>query len=294
MTAYAIVGEGFSFTEAPRWHKGALWFSDFYSERVMSFDGATFATECEIAGRPSGLGFAPNGDLLVVSMAHRRLLRRTANGSVDVVAELSSHFPGTANDMWVDSSGRAYIGNDGPVDPLEPTVLAMCELDGTVSIAASGVVTPNGVVISPDQRTLLLAETFAGRISAWDIGDNGALHDRRTWANFGSPELSSSTTTARSRNLMLPDGVALDAEHHLWVADAAGTGVWRLAEGGRIVDHVDTAPFTAYSIVLGGDDGRTMFITAGPRLENVIEADVPQAVILRARVAVPSAEHRVG
>ena len=285
---FEILGTGFSFTEAPRWHKGALWFSDFYTHRVMRWDGTTFHTVCEVPGQPSGLGFSPEGELLVVSMVERRLLRWRA-GVLEIVAELADHFPGLANDMWVDAAGRAYIGNDGQLNPLEPTVLVRCDPDGAVVVAATDVVTPNGVVVSPDGKLLLLAESFAGRISAWDVRSDGSLVDRRVWANFGMPRTARNVAEARKHTLMITDGITLNASGQLWVADAAGSGVWCIAEGGSVVDHVDTGPYTAYSAVLGGDDGKNLFITAGPALDDIHQDGRDQSVILVAKVDVPGA-----
>jgi sugar lactone lactonase YvrE len=283
-----LVGRGFSFTEGPRWHEGALWFSDFYMHRVIRWDGGTFRTVCEVSGQPSGLGFTPDGDLLVVSMLDRRLLRLRA-GVLEVVADLTVHFPGPANDMCVDAAGRAYIGNDGHVNPLQPTVLVRVDADGAVSVAATDVVTPNGVVVSQDGRLLLLAESFAGRVSAWDVLPDGSLVNRRVWANFGVPRLAGTLGEARKHVLMIADGITLDAAGNLWIADAAGSGVWCVAEGGNVVDHVDTGPYTAYSAVLGGDDGRSLFITAGPALDDIHQDGREQSVILMARVDVPGA-----
>lgn len=283
-----LMGRGFSFTEGPRWHEGALWFSDFYTHRVIRWDGGSFRTVCEVPGQPSGLGFTPDGDLLVVSMLDRRLLRLRA-GVLEVVADLAVHFPGTANDMCVDAAGRAYIGNDGRVNPLQPTVLVRVDPDGAVSVAATDVVTPNGVIVSPDGRLLLLAESFAGRVSAWDVRPDGTLANRRVWANFGVPRLAGTLKEARKHVLMVTDGITLDADGHLWIADAGGSGVWCVAEGGNVVDHVDTGTYTAYSAVLGGDDGRSLFITAGPALDDIHQDGRDQSVILMARVGVPGA-----
>lgn len=287
-TAYETLGRGFSFTEAPRWHEGALWFSDFYTDRVVRWDDYGFTTVCEVPGRPSGLGFTPAGELLVVSMVERRLLRLHA-GVLQVEAELTGYCPGLANDMYVDAAGRAYVGNDGVLNPLQPTVLVRCDPTGTVVIAARDVVTPNGVVISPDGSLLLLAESFAGRISAWDVRPDGELENRRVWANFGPPRMAASIAQARKQVLLIPDGITLNAAGHLWVADAAGSGAWCLAEGGSVVDHVDTGPYTAYSVVLGGDDGRDLFIAAGPRLDDIHQDGREQSAILRSRVDVPGA-----
>ena len=283
-----ILGRGFSFAEAPRWHAGALWFSDFYTNRVVRWDGDRFHTVCDVPGQPSGLGFSPEGELLVVSMVERRLLRWRA-GELQVLAELAEFFPGIANDMWVDSAGRAYIGNDGQLNPLAPTVLVRRDPDGRVAIAAADVVTPNGVVVSPDGKVLLLSEAFAGRVSAWDVRSDGSLVNRRVWANFGIPRIARTIAEARKHVLMIPDGITLNAAGDLWVADAAGSGMWCISEGGSVVDHVDTGPYTAYSAVLGGDDGKSLFITAGPPLDDIHQDGRDQSVILVSKVEVPAA-----
>lgn len=283
-----VVGTGFSFTEAPRWHEGALWFSDFYTHRVLRWDGSAFETMCEVPGQPSGLGFTPEGYLLVVSMTDRKLLR-LLDGALETVAELAAFCPGVANDMWVDATGRAYIGNDGPLDPLDSTVIVCVDPDGSVRVVARDVLTPNGIVLTPDGRRLVAAESFAGRVSVWTVEEDGALTDRRVWADFGAPVRAGSLADARRQALMIPDGITLNAAGRLWVADAAGSGVWCLEEGGRIVDHVDTGPYTAYSAVLGGADGKTLFIAAGPALDDIRRDPSPQAAILATRVDVPGA-----
>jgi len=285
-----VLGTGFAFTEAPRWHDGALWFSDFFQHRVVRWLGGRFETVCRVPGQPSGLGFSPDGDLMVVSMTDRRLLRLRA-GTLETVADLTAYCPGPANDMWVDAAGRAYIGNDGQLDPLEPTVLLRCDPDGTLTVAADELYTPNGIVMTPDGRQLLVAESFGGRVSAWDVYSDGVLGNRRVWASFGPPRRPRSVAEARQHSLMITDGITLNAAGDLWIADAAGSGVWCVSDGGSIVDHVDTGAYTAYSAVLGGDDGKSLFITAGPALDNIHSDGREQAAILVTHVDVPAAAY---
>lgn len=285
---YDVLGDGFSFTEAPRWHAGALWFSDFFRHTVHRWDGTQFHAVCTVPGQPSGLGFSPDGELMIVSMLDRQLLR-LHDGSLEVLAELGAQCPGVANDMWVDAGGRAYIGNDGVTRPLQSTVLLRTDPDGSVSVAADHLVVPNGIIGSPDGRQLFVAESFAGRITAYDVGEDGSLTNRRLWANFAPPRPFTSLAEARAHSLMIPDGITMNVEGNLWIADAAGSGVWCIAEGGAVVDHLDTGPYTAYSAVLGGSDGSTLFITAGPALDDIKEDGTEQSVILAAQVAVPAA-----
>ncbi|NEW77372.1 SMP-30/gluconolactonase/LRE family protein [Streptomyces rhizosphaericus] len=286
MPALDLVADGFTFLEGPRWHNGALWLSDFYSHRVLRFDGTQFDTVCEVVGQPSGLGFTPDDDLLVVSMLDRRLLR-LHDGRLSTVADLSVLCPGPTNDMVVDAQGRAYVGNDGRLDPLEPTVIVRCDLDGRCEVAADGVVVPNGSVLSPDGTQLTVAETFAARISTWDVAPDGTLSGRRLWAQFGSGDVPTSITQATAELSMLPDGICLDAAGRLWVADAGGSGVWCVEEGGRVVEHIDTGALTAYAVALGGSDHRTLFVCAGPMLRSIDQSGVAQSALLSTRVDVP-------
>jgi sugar lactone lactonase YvrE len=286
MSAYNVMADGFTFLEAPRWHRGALWMSDFYSHRVLRLDGAGITTVCEVDAQPSGLGFTPDGELMVVSMLDRRLLK-LVHGSLDLVADLSRFCDGVANDMVVDDKGRAYIGNDGQLSPLTPTVIVRCDPGGSCHVAATDVVVPNGSAITPNGRELLVAETFAARISAWDVAADGTLHSRRTWAEFGPTELQPDTSSAAAALEVLPDGICLNAAGQLWVADAKGGGVLCLRQGGRVVAHVDTSPYTAYAVALGGADGRTLFICAGPSLESIDRSGLAQSALLRARVDIP-------
>lgn len=286
MTAVEHVAGGFTFLEAPRWHEGALWLSDFYSHRVLRYSDGEFTTVCMVPGQPSGLGFAPNGDLLVVSMLDQRLLR-LRDGWLETVADLSSLCDGPANDMVVDGNGRAYVGNDGQLRPLTPTVLIRCDLDGSCQVAADGVIAPNGSVISRDGR-LIVAETFAGRLSAWAIAPDGSLSDRHTWASFASTGQPSTLDEAVVQVSVLPDGICTDALGQVWVADAGGSGVWCVQEGGRVVDHVETGDLTAYAVALGDPDGRTLYICAAPPLPELHRDGRAQSVLLRTRVTTPA------
>ena len=184
----ALVSSGHSFLECPRWHNGALYASDFYTKQVLRWHaGGGPETVCTVPGQPSGLGWTPEGKLLVVSMLDRRLLRLDGNSLVDV-ADLGGYAPWHLNDMVVDAEGRAYIGNfgwDDDSDPLiVPTVLLRVDPDGAVAVAAEDLVNPNGMAITPDGRTLFVNETFASRVTAFDRAPDGTLTGRRTWAAF--------------------------------------------------------------------------------------------------------------
>ena len=262
MTRARILADGLYFGEGPRWHDGRLWFSDFYDHRVKSLDSSgAVRTEIEIDDQPSGLGWLPDGRLLVVAMHRRQLLRIDPDG-VKVHADLSGVAAYHTNDMVVDSSGRAYVGNFGfrldqavrergveSVLADHPTTqLARVDPDGKVHVAASDMHFPNGMVITPDGRTLIVAETLAMRLTAFDIGPDGALSNRRIWATLG---------------MRAPDGICLDANGHVWVANAIAPECVLVAPGGEIVAKVETAE-PCYACMLGGDDRRTLYIMSAP------------------------------
>ena len=269
---------GGGFFEGPRWHEGRWWVSDFLRGLVLAVDPRGVAEEVlRVEGRPSGLGWLPDGSLLVVSMTERRVLRHSPEGRVSVHAELGEHCGGDANDMVVAEDGTAYVGNFGfdfPGGEPAPTNLVRVDRDGTASVAAAGLLFPNGTVISPDGRTLVVAETFGERLTAFTIADDGSLRDRRAWA--GLPGAA-------------PDGCTLDADGCIWVADPASARCARVAEGGAIVAEL-AAPegLRFYACMLGGDDGRTLLLCAAPGFGRK-HRDALAAELLTARVEAPHA-----
>jgi len=270
--------DGLTFPEAPRWHDGRLWFSDFYTHRVVAVDPAGHAeTMLEVAQRPSGLGWTPDGALLVVSMLDRRLLR-VENGTTRVLADLSPVATGPCNDMVVDDRGRAYVGNFGydrhKGEPPRTTCLARVDPDGRVTRAAEDLFFPNGTVITPDGRTMIVGETQGHRLTAFDVAPDGALSNRRVWAQFDAA--------------VFPDGICLDAEGAIWVSDARGVALLRVREGGKIDGTVSTGTRYAFACMLGGADRHTLFAGtstgSGPAM-----ADKRDGAIGTVRVDVPGA-----
>jgi sugar lactone lactonase YvrE len=255
MTQPTVLLDGLTFPEGPRWRDGRLWFSDFYSHRVIAVDPAGRAeTIAEVPEQPSGLGWLPDGRLLVVSMRDRRLLRREPDGRLVEHADLSALAGGNCNDMVVDAAGRAYVGNFGFDShggaPEQPANLIRVDPDGSVHLADSGLRFPNGSVITPDGGTLVVGETRGNRLTAWDIGADGALSNRRLWADLGAG---------------YPDGICLDAEGAIWVADPRNNEVIRVREGGGIVERVSTGDCGAFACMLGGDDRKTLHICTALR-----------------------------
>jgi sugar lactone lactonase YvrE len=286
--------DGMSFTECPRWHEDRLWFVDFYTHRVHSVteNGADLRTAAEVPQQPSGLGWLPDGRLLVVSQLDRRILRREADGSLETHADLSEVVDAQLNDMVVDASGRGWVGNFGfdlmGGAPVTPTALYRVDTDGSVHLAADDLWFPNGSVVTPDGRTLLVDETLGNRVSAFDIADDGGLGRRRTWASFGALPAESDQEKALAELSVAPDGNALDAEGALWIADALGGRANRVREGGEIVDEV--SPGTGvFACGLGGADGRTLYLCAAPDFLAHNRRDVREAAILATTVEVPAA-----
>ena len=244
-----VLLDGLTFPEGPRWREGRLWFSDFYTHRVMTVDLEGRAeTIVEVPQRPSGLGWTPSGELLVVSMLDRRLLRFDGK-RLHLVADLSGLATGPCNDMVVDASGRAYVGNFGydrhAGEPERTTCIARIDPDGRVAAAADELVFPNGMVLTPDGKTLIVAETFAHRLTAFDVAADGALARRRVFAETPG---------------CFPDGICLDAEGAVWVADARGNHVQRFLQAGQVAQSVATPGRSSYACMLGGPARRTLFI----------------------------------
>lgn len=260
--------EGMSFLEAPRWHDGRLWLSDFYTHQVVSVrdDGSDLRVEAEVPAQPSGLGWLPDGRLLVVSQLDRRVLRREPDGSLVTHGDLSSHAAGQCNDMVVDAEGRAYVGNFGfdlmGGAPVGPTALHRVDPDGTVTEVADGLWFPNGMVLTPD-GVLVVAETFGNRLSAFDVAADGSLGERRTWAEFGPLPTSTDLGEVLGSIAVAPDGICLDAVGAVWVADATGSRLLRVAEGGEVLATVEPGS-PVYACGLVGDDGGTLVACAAP------------------------------
>jgi YD repeat-containing protein len=278
MATTSVLVEGIVFGEGPRWRDGRLYFSDMHADRVVAVDPAgRLEAIVDVPGRPSGLGWDAQGRLLIVSMTDRRLLRLEARGLVEV-ADLSALATGQCNDMVVDAQGRAYIGNFGfdfeTGDAPRNADLIRVDPDGRVSVAAKDLQFPNGSVITPDGRTLIVAESMGAQLTAFDVARDGGLSGRRLWAKL--PEG------------VLPDGICLDAENAIWVASPTSREVARVAEGGRVLERIPLERM-AIACMLGGADRRTLFILTSTSVQRA-ECQASRAGrVETARVAVPGA-----
>lgn len=286
--------EGGCYFECPRWREDRWWVSDFYRHAVYTYDrDGREQLVFEVEAQPSGLGWLPDGDLLVVSMKDGRVLRHGADGSVGTHAQLSGLTTGHLNDMVVDGQGRAFVGNFG-FDLMggghpAPASLVCIDPDGAAAIVAQDLWFPNGMMITGD-GTLIVAETFAARLTAFDIQPDGSLAGRRVWAQVQPAPEPADTETMLSAVSFAPDGCALDAEGHVWAANALGAAVCRVAPGGQIVDEI-TMPegLGAFACGLGGEDGRTLIACAAPDFYEQARAAAREAVLLTATVEAPHA-----
>ena len=238
-----ILIDGLLFGEGPRWHQDALWLSDMHAQQVLkvSSDG-TKEVIVEIANdQPSGLGWLPNGDLLIVSMTDRALLRYDGY-ELAHHADLSGLASWYCNDMVVDHQGRAYVGNFGfdlhNNAPMKTAELICVEPNGEARVVAEDLAFPNGTVITPDGQTLIVGESFGGKLTAFTIEENGDLKAPRTWADL--PEGS------------VPDGICLDADGGIWCASPTSNECLRIIEGGEVTHRIELERL-GIACMLGGD-----------------------------------------
>ncbi|QUQ72438.1 SMP-30/gluconolactonase/LRE family protein [Kutzneria sp. CA-103260] len=284
MTTTTVI-DGLHFAEAPRWRDGRLWFSDFFSGQVASVlpSGADLRVEALVPQQPSGLGWLPDGRLLVVSMRDRKILRREPDGTLAVHADLGRHATGNLNDMVVDPSGRAYVGNFGfdmtAGADFAPTSLHRVDPDGTVVEVASDLRFPNGSVITPD-GVLLVNETFGNRVTAFDLTPSGDLVNRRVWASFGPLPSGRDFGELLTQVVVAADGSCLDSKGGLWVADAGGNRLLHLTDG-VVIDEI--SPGTGvFACVLG--EG-TLFACAAPDFHEVPRKAAREGRIISIKLA---------
>jgi sugar lactone lactonase YvrE len=280
----STVVDGLVFPEGLLWHDDRLWLSDIHRHHVLSVDeSGTAAVVAEVDDRPSGLGFTPEGRLLAVGLLDR-VLYELRDGAAHVVVSLDEYSDKFANDMVTDGLGRSYVGCRNLGEPGAPTdCLVLVDESGRASMAAPDLVTPNGVVVTADLRTLIVAETNAQRLTSFTIDPDGSLRDRRQFAAIDGE----------------PDGICLDAEGAVWTALPQESAVVRIRDGGSVAARIpfpDRWPFTC---ALGGDDGRTLFVAAGKStMENFARLGMDRSLdhtsesrgwIYRVRVPVPGA-----
>jgi sugar lactone lactonase YvrE len=284
-----VVSEGLSFGEDPRWHQGRLWFSDFYRHGIFSVDanGRDERHEHEVPTQPSGLGWLPNGDLLYVSMTDQRVMR-VSGGATTLFSDIAPYCNFWANDMIVSPSGVSYVGNFGfdldvmlrdvgaaamMASPPPTTNLVVLSPEGDVLQVVPEMAFPNGTVLTPDGATLIVGETMAFRLSAFDVNTDGTLTHRRVFAQM---------------EYVATDGMCLDAEGQIWLANALTNKCLRVKEGGEITGEVSTSQ-NAYACTLGGDERTTLYVMTAPTSDRFKVADVTEGKIEAVTVNVAGA-----
>ena len=235
------LANGFCFGEGPRWFEGLLWFSDMLGEAVHTVALNGSMSTLPLPGHaPSGLGFRPDGSLLIASTEARSVLRYDGD-FVTTLANLAHTVPANLGDMVVDDLGRAYIGSQAREDG----VIVRIDPDDSVTVVAADLDFPNGMVITPDGRTLIVAESIGRRLTAFTIDQDGGLADRRVFADgLDGP----------------PDGITLDAAGGVWTSMTLAHQFERIVAGGTVTDRIDMGDRTAIACMLGGPDGRTLFL----------------------------------
>jgi sugar lactone lactonase YvrE len=259
-----VLIDGLVFSEGPRWHDGEFWFSDIHGHQVhrvtLDESGPTLGVKsdtivADFEDAPSGLGWLPDGSLLVVAMESQQLLKVDSAGQISVQADCSKLARGSLNDMIVRDDGTAYIGDMGArifsehPDHSVPGQTLMVTPQGEVSCAADDLGSPNGHILTPDEKTLYVGESARGRITAFDVADDGSLSNMRTFADI---------PPAEGQRISPPDGICLDSEGAVWSADPVGRRLVRVRQGGEVTQIVEFDGKVVVAAALGGSDRRTL------------------------------------
>lgn len=266
---------GLAFGESPRWHDGRLWLSDWGAHEALAVDAAGVSeVVASLPSFPSCIDFLRDGRLLVVSANDGRLLRREADGSLATYADLSGLADHSWNEVVVDGRDNAYVNNIGfdfPDGEPAPGTIALVAPDGSARRVADGLWFPNGMVVTPDNATLVVAESYANKLTAFDVAADGSLLNRRSWADLGDG---------------VPDGICLDADGAIWYGDVPNMRAVRVGEGGAVLDTI-VLDRGCFACALGGTNGRTLFMVAtdwnavtddmtdGPRTGRVLTMQAP-------------------
>jgi sugar lactone lactonase YvrE len=255
MAELATLLDGRAFLEGPRWHDGVLYVSDMHAGEVLRVSSVGDAeVVARVPGSPSGLGWLPNGSMLIVSMDDRKLLVGLEDGMVGEAADCSGLAPNEINDMVVDQHGNAFISQFGfdfhGGDKLRSAPVLRVDPNGGVHEATDGLRMANGMVITADQQTLVVAESAGRRLIGFDLADDGTLTNQRVWADLPEGDF--------------PDGICIDAEDAVWIAGPASDRFVRVREGGEVLDVVETPGRHAIACAIGGADGHTLFMCTSP------------------------------
>lgn len=273
---------GWKFLEGIRWREGRFWASDTNAGKVIAVSPEGEVEEIVSARAVlSGLGWLPSGELLAVSVLDRHLLKFDGT-ALQPFADMSSVAIGNTNDMITDSKGRSFVGSMGfdlrGGEPVAPGVIVRVDPDGSVDLAADDLLFPNGMTLLDGERTLVVAESFGQRLTAFSVAPDGRLTDRREWARFGpAAENGEDAAAYFASTTLVPDGIAADSVGNIWVADPiAGKRVVLVAPGGDILAELRTGKGDGiYTCVLGGKDGAVLGVCAAPPFDQAMDKDAP-------------------
>ena len=252
MTEVQTLMTGVAFGESPRWHAGRLWFSDWGAQEIIAVDpegNSEVIVRVDFPSFPMCIEFLPDGRLLIVSGRDGRLLRREPDGSLVTHADLSGLSSHPWNDIVVDGRGNVYVNNVGfdfPGAEFAPGTVALVSTDGEPRVVAADLAFPNGMAVTPDNSTLIVAESYGNRLTAFTIGADGGLSGRRVWAESGDDH---------------PDGICVDAEGAVWYGDVGNRRCVRLGEGGQVLKTIELDR-GCFACMLGGANSRTLFMVA--------------------------------
>jgi sugar lactone lactonase YvrE len=245
-----VLMTGITFGESPRWHEGRIWFADWGAHQVIALDPrGGHEVVASVPSFPMCIDFLPDGRLLVVDSAHQRLIRREPDGSMVTHADLSAISTKPWNDIVVDARGNAYVNNIGfdfPGGQAAPGLVACVATDGSARLVADDLAFPNGMAITADGATLIVAESYGNRLTAYDIGWDGAIDNRRVWAEAANDH---------------PDGICLDAEGAVWYADVGNRHCVRIREGGETLATVELDR-GAFACTLSRGDRPQLYVAA--------------------------------
>jgi sugar lactone lactonase YvrE len=289
--------DGGHFFEGPRWHEGNWYTSDLYGPKVyrVSPEGKGEVV-CEVEGQPSGTGWLPDGTMLVVSMWNRKLMKVAADGSISEHGDLTNGTVSFINDMVVDKQGRAYVGSAGfnifmGEQPARGAI-SRVDPDGTHSIVATGIDFPNGLAVTEDGRTLVVGETLGSRLTTFDINEDGSLQNKRTMAQLGKAPSWDSFESVIALECA-PDGLCIDAEGCVWVADAWMARALRVSPDGRVLDEIKAPEgMHVYSCALGGPNGNTLMLPCAPSFADFERKPVTESELWVHDVDVPRGDAR--
>jgi sugar lactone lactonase YvrE len=279
MSDVSILASGFAVGESPRWHDGRLWLSNWGTHEVVAID---MAGRSEVMAQvPVTIAFSidwlPDDRLVIVAGPDERLLRQEPDGTFVDHADMSGLGAGGLNEIVVDGLGNIYVNGGCEFDPPEgtaPGIIALVTPDGSVRQVADEIAFPNGMAVTPDNSTLIIAESHGHRLTAFDIADDGSLSNRRVWADLGDG---------------YPDGICLDAEGAVWYGDVAHEHCVRVSEGGTVLQTIDLDR-GCFACMLGGPDGTTLFMAAAKwRGLETLTSSVPTGMVFTAAAPAPGA-----